>query len=95
MRHILCDFEYTLIIVYIPKGIRIVGPQLGLIPTPKISDFNLKDMKNYVILAPHRYLMKMTRKKPRIFPQPWIKELARSTILKHDEDPPIHPTSIG
>jgi hypothetical protein len=33
------------------------------------------------MLAPHRYLMKMTGKKPKIVPQPWIKEIVRSTIL--------------
>jgi hypothetical protein len=36
-----CDFEYTMITPYLPKGIHIVRPQLGLIPTLKISDFNL------------------------------------------------------
>jgi hypothetical protein len=43
--------------------------------------FNLDDIKNYAMLAPHRYLMKMTGKKPKIVPQPWIKEIARSMIL--------------
>jgi hypothetical protein len=75
------DFEYTLITAYLPKGIRAVGPQLGLIPDLKISDFNLGDRKNYALLAPHRYLTKMTGKKPKIVPQPWIKEIVRSTIL--------------
>jgi hypothetical protein len=75
------DFEYMLITAYLPKGIRAVGPQLGLIPALKINDFNLGDRKNYAMLAPHRYLMKMTGKKPKIVPQPWIKELACSMIL--------------
>jgi hypothetical protein len=75
------DFEYTLITAYIPKGIHIVGPQLGHIPALKNNDFNLGDRKNYVMLAPHRYLMKMTGKKPHIVSQPWIKELTQSTIL--------------
>jgi hypothetical protein len=75
------DFEYTLITAYIPKGIHIVGPQLGHIPALKNNDFNLRDRKNYAMLAPHRYLMKMTGKKPHIVSQPWIKELAQSTIL--------------
>jgi hypothetical protein len=78
---VLHEFKYTLITVYLPKGIRVVGPQLGLIPTLKISNFNLGDRKTYVILAPHHYLMKMTGKKLNIVPQPWIKEIARSTIL--------------
>jgi hypothetical protein len=70
-----------LITAYIPKGIHIVGPQLGHIPALKNNDFNLGDRKNYAMLAPHRYLMKMTGKKPCIVSQPWIKELAQSTIL--------------
>jgi hypothetical protein len=36
-----CDFEYMLIIVYLLKGIRVVKPQLGLIPALKINDFNI------------------------------------------------------
>lgn len=75
------DFEYTLIITYIPKGICIVGPQLGHILALKNNDFNLKYRKNYTMLTPHRYLMKMTRKKSCIVSQPWIKELMQSMIL--------------
>jgi len=67
--------------MYLPKGIRIVGSQLGLIPSLKISDFNLGDRKNYVMLTPHRYLMKTTGKKKKIVPQSWIKELTHSMIL--------------
>jgi hypothetical protein len=59
-----CDFEYTLIIVYLPKGICAVGPQLGHITSLKNNDFNLEDRKNYAMLTLHRYLMKMTGKKP-------------------------------
>jgi hypothetical protein len=33
-----CDFEYMLITVYILKGIRVVGPQLGQIPALKNND---------------------------------------------------------
>jgi hypothetical protein len=73
------DFEYTLIIGYLLKGIHAVRPQLGLIPALNISEFNLSNKNNYVMLAPHRYLAKMTGKKPNIVPQPWIKEI---TILK-------------
>jgi hypothetical protein len=76
-----CDFEYMLITAYILKGIRVVRPQLGHIPTLKNRDFNLGDRKNYMILTPHWYLRKMTGKKPQIFSHLWIKELAQSTIL--------------
>jgi hypothetical protein len=47
--------------VYIPKGIHIVGSQLGQIPLLKNNDFNLGDRKNYAMLVPHHYLMKSTR----------------------------------
>jgi hypothetical protein len=58
------DFEYTLINVYILKGIRVFGPQLGHILALKNNDFNLRDGKNYTMFTPHRYMMKMTGKKP-------------------------------
>jgi hypothetical protein len=54
---------------------------LGLIPALKINNFNLGDKNNYATLAPHRYLMNMTRKNPKIVPQSWIKDIVRSTIL--------------
>jgi hypothetical protein len=75
-----CDFDYTLITTCLPKGIRAVGPQLGLFPDLKIIDFNLGDRKNYAMLAPHCYLTKTNRKKPKIVPQPWIKDIERSMI---------------
>ena len=42
-----CDFEYMLIIAYIPKGICIVGPQLGKIPSLKNNEFNLSDRNEW------------------------------------------------
>jgi hypothetical protein len=75
------DFDYTLITAYLPKGIHTVGPQLGQILMLKISDFNLGDRKNYGMLAPHKYLTKTMGKKPKIVPQPWTMDIARSTIL--------------
>jgi hypothetical protein len=92
---VLRDFEYTLITAYLPKGIHAVGPQLGLILALKISDLNLDDRNNYAMLAPHRYLMKMTWKKPKIVPQLWIKEIAQSTILNVMKIPHFRPTSGG
>jgi hypothetical protein len=79
--NVLHEFEYTLFTVYLPKGIRVVGTQLGLIHDLKINEFNLGNMKNYALIAPHRYLKKKTRKKLKIVTQSWIKEIARSTIL--------------
>jgi hypothetical protein len=75
------DFEYTLINVYILKGIHVFGTQLGHILALKNNDFNLRDRKNYTMFTLHRYMMKMNGKKSRIVSQPWIKELAQSTIL--------------
>jgi hypothetical protein len=43
------------------------------------------------MLAPHRYLMKMTRKNPNIVPQPWIKEIMRSKILNVMKIPHFDP----
>jgi hypothetical protein len=74
-------FKYTLITTYILKGIHVVGTQLGQILALKNNDFNLGDRNNYTMLVPHRYLMKMTGKKPCIVSHPWIKELVHSTIL--------------
>jgi hypothetical protein len=47
----------------------------------KNNDFNLGDRKNYAMLVPHCYLTKTTRKNPLLVSQPWIKELAQSTLL--------------
>jgi hypothetical protein len=63
-----CDFKYTLISAYLPKGICAVGTQLGLILALKISDLNLGDRNNYAMISPHRYLKKTTGKKPKIIP---------------------------
>jgi hypothetical protein len=67
--------------MYIPKGIRIVGSQLGQIPLLKNNDFNLGDIKKYSMLGPHRYLTKTTGKKPHLVSQPWIKEIVQYTML--------------
>jgi hypothetical protein len=60
------DFDYTLITAYFPKGICVVGSQLGQIMTLKISDFNLGDHKNYGMLTPHKYLTKTMGKNSKI-----------------------------
>jgi hypothetical protein len=70
-----------MITAYIPKGIHIVGSQLGQIPLLKNNDFNLGDRNNYAMLAPHIYLKKLTGNKPHTVSHPWIKELAQSTML--------------
>jgi hypothetical protein len=75
------DFKYTFITTYIPKGIRVVGSQLGHIPLLKNNEFNLGDRNNYVMLSPHRYLTNTTGKKPLLISHPWIRDLTQSTIL--------------
>jgi hypothetical protein len=75
------DFDYSLITVYLPKGIHIAKPQLDKILTFKIDDFNLGEGKNFGMLTRHRYLTRAKGKKPRIIPQPWTMDLAQSTIL--------------
>jgi hypothetical protein len=75
------EFKYTLITVYIPKGIRIVGSQLGQISLLKNNEFNLGDRNKYTMLAHHIYLVKTTGKKPHTISQPWVKEMVQSIIL--------------
>jgi hypothetical protein len=64
------DLEYTLLTVYLLKGIHAMGPQLGPILDLKINDFILGDKKNYALLTPHKYLTKTMGKKLKIVPQP-------------------------
>jgi hypothetical protein len=75
------DFNYTLITVYLLKGIRVVGPQLGQIMTLNINELNLGDHKNYGMLTLHKYLTKKKEKKSKIIPYPWTMDIVRSTIL--------------
>jgi hypothetical protein len=75
------DFDYTLITVYLPKGICTVGLHLGHIMTLKIGEFNLGDHNNYGMLTPHKYLTEKMEKKFKIIPQPWTMYITRSTIL--------------
>jgi hypothetical protein len=75
------DFDYTLVTVYLPKGIHAVRTQQDNIATLKFSDFNLGDCKNHIMLSPHRYLTRTKGKNSRIIPQPWTMNLAQSTIL--------------
>jgi hypothetical protein len=50
------DFDYTLVTVYLLKGIHAVRMQQDKIATLKFNNFNLGDRKNYNILAPYKYL---------------------------------------
>jgi hypothetical protein len=50
------DFEYPLVMMYLPKEIRAFHADQDKIPTLKFSDFNLNNMKVYKMLAPYKYL---------------------------------------
>jgi len=75
------DFDYTLVTVYLQKGIRAVRSQLDKIMTLKFSEINLGDQNIHIMLAPHRYLTRMKGKNSRIIPQPWTMNLVQSTVL--------------
>jgi hypothetical protein len=62
------DFDYTVITMYLQKGICAVRTQLERIPMLNISDYNLGDHKRYGMLAPHKYLTKTNGKKSKIIP---------------------------
>jgi hypothetical protein len=67
--------------VYILKGICIVRSQLGQMPLLNKNNFNLRDQKNYDMLAPNLYLTKTNGKNPHLISHPWIKGLAQYTML--------------
>jgi hypothetical protein len=52
------DFDYDLVMTYLPKGIRTVQADQDKLVALKFSDFNLGDRKEYVMLSPNKYLMK-------------------------------------
>jgi hypothetical protein len=69
------DFDYTIVTVYLPKGIRAVRTQHDNIVTLNFSDFNLGDHKNHSMLAPYKYLTRTKGKNSKIIPQPWTMNL--------------------
>jgi hypothetical protein len=75
------DFEYTLVITYLPKGIHAVRADQDNIAALKFSDFNLRDRKVYNMLAPHKYLTRTKGKNSKIIPQSWTMNLMHSTLL--------------
>jgi hypothetical protein len=70
------DFNYTLVTVYLPKGIHIGKTHPYNIMKLKINDFNLGDCKNFIMISPHKYLTRTKGKMLRIIPQPWTMDLA-------------------
>jgi hypothetical protein len=75
------DFDYTMVTVYLPKGIHAVRTQQDKIAMLKFNDFNLGDHKNYNMLSPYKYLTSTKGKKYKIIPQPWTMNLTQYTLL--------------
>jgi hypothetical protein len=75
------DFDYTMVTMYLPKGIHEVRMQQDKITTLKFSNFNLGDHNNYIMLTPYKYLTRMKGKNLKIIPQPWTMNLVQSTLL--------------
>ena len=48
------DFDYTMVTVYLPKGICVVRVQQDKIAMLKFNDFNLGDRKNHSILTSYK-----------------------------------------
>jgi hypothetical protein len=74
-------FEYTIVTAYLPKGIHAVRVQQDKIAALKFNYFNLGDRKNHNMLAPYKYLTRTKGKNSKIIPQPWMMNLAQSTLL--------------
>jgi hypothetical protein len=62
------EFKYTMVTAYLPKGIHAVQSQQHKIAALKFSDFNLRDRKNYSMLAPYKYLTQIKGKNSKIIP---------------------------
>jgi hypothetical protein len=75
------DFEYTLITVYLPKGVCTFHADHDKIAALKISDFNLGDRKVYNTLSPYKYLTRTKGNNSNIIPQQWMMNLAQSNLL--------------
>jgi hypothetical protein len=52
------DFDYTLVMAYLPKGICAVRADQDKIAVLKFRDFNLGYQKVYNMFTPHKYLTK-------------------------------------
>jgi hypothetical protein len=70
------DFKYTIVTVYLPKGIHAVRAKKDKIAMLKFNDFNLGDRKIYGMLAPYKYLTRTKGKNLNIIPQSWTMNLA-------------------
>jgi hypothetical protein len=75
------DFEYSMVTVYLPKGICIVQANQDKITTLNFNDFNLEDRKIYGMLAPYNLLTRTKGKNSKIIPQSWTMNLTQSALL--------------
>jgi hypothetical protein len=75
------DVDYSLVMVYLQKEIRAVQADQDKLTTLKFSDFNLGDRKAYIMLTPHKYLIRTKGKKSKIIPETWTQNLTQSTLL--------------
>jgi hypothetical protein len=75
------DFEYALVTLYFPKGVRAIHVDQDKLAALNFSDFNLGDRKAYNILTPHKYLNRTKGNNSKIIPQSWTQNLVQSTLL--------------
>jgi hypothetical protein len=75
------EFEYNLITVYLPKGVRAVRADQDKLATLKFSYFKLGDPKAYIMLASHKYLTRTKGKNSKIILQSWTQNIVQSTLL--------------
>jgi hypothetical protein len=62
------DFEYAMVTVYMPKGVRTVRADQNKLVALKFSNLNLIDRKVYSMLTLHKYLTKTNGKNSKIVP---------------------------
>jgi hypothetical protein len=62
------DFDYALVMAYLPKGIRPVSSHQDKLAELKFSDFNLGDKKAYSMLSLHKYVTRTKGKNLKILP---------------------------
>jgi hypothetical protein len=75
------DFEYTLVLAYLLKGVRTYDADQDKVTALKFFNFNLGDRKAYRMLSPYKYLMRTKGWNSKIIPQQWKMNLAQSTLL--------------
>jgi hypothetical protein len=75
------DFEYTLVIAYLPKGVHTYRADQDKVTSLKFCDFNLGDRKVYNMLTQYKYLTRNKGNNSKLIPQQWMMNLVQSTFL--------------